>query len=563
MSTLPVAGIDQSGYTKVTALSFLIASHITVGATVRFSDETSHAHWRRLLLRARMRLANHRRLVVALGVVSLTCLGLILAACSGNHNSTSSSTSSPAVPLSAAEVDMVIQNVVLSVNMPLVVAVSDRSGTVLAVFQTPGAPATSVGNFGAIVDSNELAVALARTAALFSNDQAPLSSRTVRFISGIHFPPGVAFAPNADLFGIENTNRGCPLNATFNPGKTINPARSINGSNLGLGVITGKVDTMDSDPTAVNPGGVPLFKNGHVVGGIGVVSSSASASEFAAFSGASQAGFLPTATQLPSPGVVIIGGIALPFVNQTSVPAGVSAGVAGGVYITGPTAGSLPPEGDLVGPTAGTGGLTQSDVSDIVNHAVATADLTRAVIRLPSGSRTHMTIAVTDLDGTILALHRMPDATVFSIDVAVAKARNVIYFSAAGNLNGVPSGTAVTNRTIGFGAQPLFPPGIDGSNPGPFFSLYTQDLASPCTQGSQPVSPNQNGVVFFPGSLPLYKNGVLVGGLGVSGDGVDQDDYVTNAGAQGFEAPANIRADQVTVDNVRLPYLKFPRNPTN
>jgi len=55
---------------------------------------------------------------------------------------------------------------------------------------------------------------------------------------------------------------------------------------------------------------------------------------------------------------------------------------------------------------------------------------------------------------------------------------------------------------------------------------------------------------------------VLVGGLGVSGDGVDQDDYVTNAGSQGFEAPDNIRADQVIIDGVRLPYLKFPRNPT-
>ncbi len=126
-----------------------------------------------------------------------------------------------------------VQNAVLSVNAPLVVAVSDRSGVVLAVFQTPGAPATALGNFGAVVDSNELAVALARTAALFSNDQAPLSSRTVRFISGIHFPPGVSFAPNADLFAIENTNRGCPLNATFNPGKSINPARSINGAEPG------------------------------------------------------------------------------------------------------------------------------------------------------------------------------------------------------------------------------------------------------------------------------------------------------------------------------------------
>jgi uncharacterized protein GlcG (DUF336 family) len=166
---------------------------------------------------------------------------------------------------------------------------------------------------------------------------------------------------------------------------------------------------------------------------------------------------------------------------------------------------------------------------------------------------------------TLLGLHRMPDATVFSIDVAVAKARNVIYLSTpagAVDLPGVPSGTAVTHRTIGFGAQPLFPPGINNSSPGPFFNLFLADLAHPCTQGAQPANPNQNGVVFFPGSLPLYKNGVLVGGLGVSGDGVDQDDYVTNAGGQNF-APTTIRADQVTIDSVRLPYLKFPRNPTD
>ena len=67
--------------------------------------------------------------------------------------------------------------------------------------------------------------------------------------------------------------------------------------------------------------------------------------------------------------------------------------------------------------------------------------------------------------------------------------------------------------------------------------------------------------MFFPGSLPLYRNGVLVGGLGVSGDGVDQDDFVTAAGAAGFEAPASIRADQIIDQRVRLPYLKFPRNP--
>jgi len=258
--------------------------------------------------------------------------------------------------------------------------------------------------------------------------------------------------------------------------------------------------------------------------------------------------------------------VTLPFVNQTSLPAGMVAGSATGSYVIGPSAGGLPPDGDLVGPNAGTGGLTQADVTTILDQAVATAQITRAVIRLPSGSRTRMTIAVTDIDGTVLGLRRMPDATVFSIDVAVAKARNVIYFSTAAgavDLPGVPANTAVTNRTIGFGAQPLFPPGINASSPGPFFPLYEMDWANPCTQGSQSANPNQNGIVFFPGSVPLYKNGVLVGGLGVSGDGVDQDDYVTNAGAQGFDAAAAIHADQVTINGVRLPYLKFPRNPTD
>jgi len=507
----------------------------------------------------------HQLRVVA-GVLSLLCLSQSLISCKGTSGSPSTPAASTPVPLSASDVDQVVQNAVLSVNAPLVVAVADRTGTILAIFQTPGAPASAIGNFGATVDSQELAVALARTAALFSNDQAPLSSRTVRFLSGIHFPPGVDNAPNADLYGIENTNRGCPLNATFNPGKTINPSRSINGANPGLGVITGKQDLMDSNPVAANPGGVPLFKNGHAVGGVGVVTTSGDIAEFAAFSAASQSGFLPTPAQLPPPGAVIIGGVTLPFVNQTSLPSGMVAGSATGSYVLGPGAGGLPPDGDLIGPNAGTGALTQADVTAILDQAVATAQITRAVIRLPSGSRTRMTIAVTDIDGTVLGLRRMPDATVFSIDVAVAKARNVIYFSTtsgAADLPGVPANTAVTNRTIGFGAQPLFPPGINASSPGPFFPLYEMDWANPCTQGSQSANPNQNGIVFFPGSVPLYKNGVLVGGLGVSGDGVDQDDYVTNAGAQGFDAPAAIRADQVTINGVRLPYLKFPRNPTD
>src|SRR3989442_10783566 len=67
----------------------------------------------------------------------------------------------------------------------MVIAVTDRQGEVLAVFRKPDAPATVTGNFGPPVAANDFAVSLARTASFFSHDQAPLSSRTVRFISGI------------------------------------------------------------------------------------------------------------------------------------------------------------------------------------------------------------------------------------------------------------------------------------------------------------------------------------------------------------------------------------------
>ncbi|MEO5926755.1 MAG: heme-binding protein [Bryobacteraceae bacterium] len=432
----------------------------------------------------------------------------------------------------------------------MVIAVTDRQGDILAVFRKPDAPATATGNFGKQVDANELAVGLARTAGFFSNAQAPLSSRTVRYISGVHFPPGILYTGNAALYGIENTNRGCIIGADYAEGRTVPPARSIDGLSTGLGIITGKADLFDSDPSAVNPGGVPLYKNGQVVGGVGVVGVAPDLAEYAAFMGAAGAGLLPT--DIPAPGVVFIDGIALPFVDNTTAPGGIGLGALTGSYVVEPLDSPGPaPEGDLVIPRAGSA-LTSQEVRRIIDRAIDSANQTRAVIRLPLGSRARMVIAVADLDGTILALHRMEDATFFSIDVALAKSRNVITFSR--NLPGVPPGTAVTNRTIGFGAQPFFPPGLDFTEPGPFFDIYKHDVENPCEGG--------NGVVFFPGALPLYRNGVLVGGLGVSGDGVEQDDFVSAAGALGFEPPKNIRADRVQIDGVRLPYLKFPRNPT-
>jgi hypothetical protein len=53
--------------------------------------------------------------------------------------------------------------------------------------------------------------------------------------------------------------------------------------------------------------------------------------------------------------------------------------------------------------------------------------------------------------------------------------------------------------------------------------------------------------------VPLYKNGLLVGGVGVSGDGVDQDEAVAVAASTGFEAPMAIRVNTVIPT---LPYTK-------
>jgi uncharacterized protein GlcG (DUF336 family) len=541
--------------------------------------ETTHTL--RKLVEARRALQQRKKTLILgiylkLGIAGV--LAMLLIGCGGGSSAPVAPPPIPTVQaLQVVDVQNIVQAAVNSVNVDMAVAVVDRAGFVLGVFRTQNAPATAVGNFGQTQNANDVAVALARTGAFFSNDQAPLSSRTVRFISGIHFPPGVMNQPPADLYGIESTNRGCTLvNAPIFQSK-IPPSLALGGG-FGLGVITGKADIADSNAAAANPGGVPIFYKNVVVGGIGVVTTSGdlNVAEYAAFAGSTAARSGPTDTFGPTPtapGVVFIGGIALPFVSQTARPSGFSAGPVAGTgsfFVTPANSQGQPPEGDLIAPAAGPlGGLSAADVKQILDNAEATANTTRAAIRLPLGSKARMVIAVADLDGTIIGLRRMQDATVFSIDVAASKARNMVYFNSASrtaaDLNGVPMGTAVTNRTIGFGAQPLYPPGIDGSNAGPFFNLYTTDLANPCTQGFQSGAANSNksGVIFFPGSAGLFRNGALAGGLGVSGDGVDQDDYVTSGGTKGFEAPTNIRADQIMDQGVRLPYFKFPRNPTN
>ena len=159
------------------------------------------------------------------------------------------------------------------------------------------------------------------------------------------------------------------------------------------------------------------------------------------------------------------------------------------------------------------------------------------------------------------------NTTRFSWDVAVQKARTAVFFSTTNR--------AYSARTVGFLAQSLYPPGINNTQPGLFFGLQerfsiitpTPFVATNPVNGAvftteTNVNPNlPNGVTIFPGGFPLYRNGVLVGAIGVSGDGIEQDDIIAASGASAFPSAEAIRADRTQYRGARLPYAKFPRNP--
>ncbi|MCB9832759.1 MAG: heme-binding protein [Planctomycetes bacterium] len=291
---------------------------------------------------------------------------------------------------------------------------------------------------------------------------------------------------------------------------------------------------------------------------------------------------------VPPQGLIYLVGVLLPYTQDPVRPVGLGAGsFLNGGYLLAPGNGGEQPWGWIIGPRADPlGNLTQLEVETIVNQGIAYAEGTRAAIRVPNGSATKMVFAVTNLRGEILGVYRMEDSPVFSYDVSITKARCVTYLSsfpggnpdmapqdaALLNAAGIPTGiagspgefgVAITTRTLTFLTQPFFPPGIDsaGTKPGPLFALAAQNAQPNQFNRMANAAPSlnlQSGIIFFPGSAPLYKNGQLVGGYGVSGDGVEQDDFVTAGGYVGFEPPAGIRADQFTFEGVRLPYFKFP-----
>jgi uncharacterized protein GlcG (DUF336 family) len=227
------------------------------------------------------------------------------------------------------------------------------------------------------------------------------------------------------------------------------------------------------------------------------------------------------------------------------------------------------------------------------------------------GSNARVTIAVVDTNGAVLGIFRQLDAPVFGLDVSVQKARSSNFFArsdAAAKLTAAGFGSYVTragadgialngaiafsDRGLGFLHRPLFPDGINGTSAGPFskelvdwspFNVGLQlDLSSsvlisppppicrgaarvkwtmiapcPCTS----VPELKNGLQIFAGGIPLYRGSTHVGGIGVSGDGIDQDDLIAAAGAANFAPPIAIRSDNIFVRTVRLPFLKFPARP--
>jgi uncharacterized protein GlcG (DUF336 family) len=95
-------------------------------------------------------------------------------------------------------------------------------------------------------------------------------------------------------------------------------------------------------------------------------------------------------------------------------------------------------------------------------------------------------------------------------------------------------------------------------------------LADPAPGSCTALPRLPNGIQIFPGGVPIYRGNQLVGAIGVSGDGVDQDDMVAFLGLHQAgmrlntgigNAPREMRADRLVPDNARLRYVQCPQAP--
>lgn len=275
--------------------------------------------------------------------------------------------------------------------------------------------------------------------------------------------------------------------------------------------------------------------------------------------------------------------------------------------------------------------ITSAEAQALLEEAFAVMTRARAQIRQPLDSRAQVSIALVDTHGVVLGLVRSPDAPIFGTDVALQKARTAAFMSSAragaalladpsADVAGFPAKvrafladpTALTgayafaDRSGGNLSRPYFPDGEVGTPNGPLSRPIAQ--WSPFSTGLQSAlvltnlaqhlayvtgasaadtrarcsflpdvasgeNPLQNGLQIFPGSVPIYREGTLIGAIGVSGDGIDQDDMIAFLGTHKAgqrlgtlgNAPAAIRADRIVVavngTGVRLRYVNCPFAP--
>jgi uncharacterized protein GlcG (DUF336 family) len=580
--------------------------------------------------------------------------------------------------LSAAEVGQIIAQAAAQAEAQgasATIAVVDRVGNVLGVFRMPGAPLSArvseapngdnIDIQGLDVPSEAAAIAKAITGAYLSSGGNAFTTRTASQIVQEHFPPapttiGLESGP---LFGVQFSQLPCSDLAARSSDGMIGPQRSP----LGL---------------AADAGGFPLYKNGVVVGGVGVLADGEysfdpntldidnDVDEVIALAGTVgfEAPISIRAERIAADGTQLrfsdadfnqVGNIAgasftgtagqLVAVRGYFDGAALRAGTAYGTEASGIRP-SRPAEftiSDAFVLTDGSGAnrfpiragtdaadgsaISEEEARVILEEAFMVMSRARAQIRRPLDSPAEVTISLVDTRGRILGIVRAPDAPIFGTDVSLQKARTATFFSnevAASELlaatGEVPeyvervrtflgdptalTGTfAFADRSGGNLSRPYFPDGEVGRPHGPFsrpiqqFNPFSTGLQSALVLGNLgqhlafvtrqsdddtprgcstlPQTPSggtrlDNGIQIFPGSVPVYRGGTLVGGLGVSGDGIDQDDMISflgthNAGERlgtGIgNAPKDIRADRIVVQvgsrQVRLRYVNCPFAP--